>query len=180
ASSALAATAPTVGLAWTDAMTRRSVMTGFYRGAGLRATETAGAPGSLFVPVHPLAPLVALLGFQAHRRDGTRVQPGDGDRLAGLLAIAVGALLDPAQSLVDLGDQLALAIAGAQLKRPVGLRGGAIGHVGVILGLGLEVRQRLPRFSQDVVLPLQQLVLEIQDLAFIHELLVLRRTVILV
>ena len=47
---------------------------------------------------------------------------------------------------VDLGDQLALAVAGAQLDGAVGLRGGAVGEIGMVLVLVLEVLQRLARF----------------------------------
>ena len=55
------------------------------------------------------------------------------DRLAGFLAIAVGAILDALQRSVDLGDELALTVAGTQLNRPVGFRGGAIGEVRICL-----------------------------------------------
>jgi hypothetical protein len=61
--------------------------------------------------VDALAALVTLLGLQRQGRDGPGVEAGDADRLAGLFAVAVGAVLDAPQRLVDLGDQLALAIA---------------------------------------------------------------------
>ena len=43
------------------------------------------------------APLVAFLGLKAHGRDRARIQPLEADRLAGDLAIAILALVDPAQ-----------------------------------------------------------------------------------
>ena len=68
-----------------------------------------------------LAALVALLGFQAEGGDGTGLQAGQADGLAGLFAIAVRAVLDPAHGLVDLGDQLALTISRAQLQCTISL-----------------------------------------------------------
>src|SRR5690606_25528648 len=78
--------------------------------------------GGSIVAVNPLAALVTLLGL--HRQGGGRpgLETAQADRLAGLLAIAVGTVLDPAQGLVDLGDQLALAVAGPKLERPVRFR----------------------------------------------------------
>ena len=78
----------------------------------------------------PLAAFVPFLRLDRQRGDGARVQPLQADGLARLLAIAVVAILDPLQRRVDLGDQLALAVAGAQFQRPVGLVGGAVGEIG--------------------------------------------------
>src|SRR5205809_7687827 len=82
---------------------------------------TADGGQSLLVAIDLLAFLVPLLGLYRERRDRARLQPLQRDRLAGLLAIAVGVVLDPLQRRVDLGDQLALPVAGAQFDRPVGL-----------------------------------------------------------
>src|SRR5262249_55432392 len=71
--------------------------------------------GVLIVPVHALAALVALLGFDRERSNRPRFQAAQRNRLAGLLAIAVGTVLDAVERRVDLGDQLALAVARAQL-----------------------------------------------------------------
>src|SRR4051812_50230595 len=68
---------------------------------------------TLFVAVDLLAFLVALLRFHRERRDGPGFEPLQRDRLAGVLAIAVGVVLDTLERGVDLGDQLALAGAGA-------------------------------------------------------------------
>ena len=91
------------------------------------------------------------------------------DRLAGFFAIAVSAVLDARQRRVDLGDQLALPVAGAQLDGPVGLRGGAVGEVGMILALILEMLQRLLGLLEDVLAPVEQLQAEILPLALVHE-----------
>ena len=74
----------------------------------------------LFVAVDALAPLVALLGFDAQGRDRPRIEALQADRLAGLLAIAVSALIEAGKGRVDLGNQLALAVAGAKLESPLG------------------------------------------------------------
>ena len=58
---------------------------------------------------------MALLGFQAQCRNRAGFEAADADRLAGLLTIAVTAVFDAGDGGVDLGDQLALAVAGAQL-----------------------------------------------------------------
>src|SRR5690554_3292645 len=78
------------------------------------------------VAIDLFAPLVHLLGLQAQRGDGACVEPGDADGLAGFLAIAIRAVLDAFQGGIDLGDQLALAVAGAQLQRAVAFRGCAV------------------------------------------------------
>src|SRR5713226_3407740 len=85
------------------------------------------------VPVHALAALVALLRLDGEGSDRAGFETAQRDRLAGFLAIAGGAVLDALQRRVDLGDQLALAVARAQLDRPVGLRGCPIGEIGMVL-----------------------------------------------
>src|SRR5262245_45189868 len=58
------------------------------------------------VPIDALAPLVALLRLDRQRRDRTSLQTAQRYRLAGLFAIAVGAVVDARERGVDLGDQL--------------------------------------------------------------------------
>jgi energy-converting hydrogenase Eha subunit C len=60
---------------------------------------------------------------------------------------------------------LATAVAAAVI--------GAISQVRMILGFLLEMAHRLARFAKDVVLPVQQLLLEIGELTLVHELFVL-------
>src|SRR5437588_2016361 len=78
------------------------------------------AARTLFVAIDLLAFLVALLRFHRERRDGPGFEPLQRDRLAGILAIAVGVVLDALERCVDLGDQLALAVAGAEFDGAVG------------------------------------------------------------
>ena len=78
----------------------------------------ASRPTSV-VAIDPLAPLVALLGLDGKRRNRPCLQAAERNRLAGLLAVTISAVVDPLQRRVDLGDQLALAVAGAQFDRTV-------------------------------------------------------------
>src|SRR5262245_17367454 len=73
------------------------------------------------VLVDTLATFVPLLRLDCERRDRTRLQPLERDWLAGLFAIAVSAVLDAGERLVNLGNQLALSVAGPELDRPVSL-----------------------------------------------------------
>src|SRR5258707_4484110 len=111
------------------------------RGMGSRpfySKMTADGGQSLLVAIDLLAFLVALLGLDRERRDRARLQPLQRDRLAGLLAIAVGVVLDALQRRVDLGDQLALAGAGAPFDCAGGLRGNAGRPIGMSDGLLLQ------------------------------------------
>ena len=110
--------------------------------------------------MNPFAALVAFLGFQAQSGDRPGVEAWDPDRLAGLLAIAVAAVLDPAHGLVDLGDQLALPVAGSQLQRPIGFRRRAIGEVGVIFGLALQMFEGFTGLPENVLFPIDELLPE--------------------
>src|SRR5487761_559938 len=68
------------------------------------------------VAVLSLAALAPLLGLDAQGGDRPRLQALDADLLAGLQAVAVAAVVDALQRLVDLANQLALAIARPQLQ----------------------------------------------------------------
>src|SRR5260221_5549421 len=72
------------------------------------------------VPVNPLAPLVTLLGLDRKRGDRPGLEALQRDRVAGLFAIAIGAVVNTVQRSIDFGDQLPLAVAGPELDGPVG------------------------------------------------------------
>src|ERR1700694_1233924 len=130
---------------------------------------TARGGQTLLVAIDLLAFFVALLRLHRERRDRARLQPLQRGPLAGLLAIAVGVVVDALQRRVDLGDQLALTVAGAQFDRAVGFGGSAVRQIRMIDVLFLERLQRDPRFLQDLVLPRQQLGAKIIALAVVHE-----------
>jgi hypothetical protein len=126
----------------------------------------------LFVAIDALAPLVALLGFDAQGRDRPRIEALQADRLAGLLAIAVGAFVEAGKGGVDLGNQLALAVTGAKLERPLGLRACPVGDIGVLRRFVLQVLERLFGRAEDLLPPAKQLAPEIGALALVHERLI--------
>src|SRR5262245_11813030 len=123
---------------------------------------------------------MTLLCLNGERRDRTRLEPLERDWLTGLLAIAVGAVVEPDEGFVDLGDQFALAIAGAQFDGTIGLRGGAVGEIGMILVLVLEMLQRLLGLLQDFLLPGEKLLAEVLPLALVHERLFVGGPIVLV
>src|SRR5262249_50614116 len=81
---------------------------------------------------------------------------------------------------VDLGDQLALAVAGAKLDGAVGFRGGAVGEIGGVLGLVLEGLEGFLGLLEGVLPPGQGAGAGKSPLALIHERLFVGRPVVLV
>src|SRR5215472_7097316 len=102
-----------------------SATTRGWRGTSVRS-------GVLLVAIDLLALLVALLRLDRERCDRAGLEPLQRDRLAGLLSIAVAVVLDALQGGVDLGDQLALAVAGPELDRAIGLGGSTVGKVRMV------------------------------------------------
>ena len=80
---------------------------------------------------------------------------------------------------VDLGDQLALAVAGAQLDGAVGFGRRAVGEVGMILVFFLQMLQRFLGFLENIFPPREQLRAEILALALVHERLFIGRPIVL-
>src|SRR5882672_11545256 len=70
-----------------------------------------------------LPELVHRLAVYAQGRGGAHLQPLQADLDAAFFAIAVVVLVDARNRLVDLADQLALAVAVAQLQGNVGFLG---------------------------------------------------------
>src|ERR1700679_1287329 len=120
---------------------------------------------------------MAFLRFDGKCRDGAGVEALQGNRLAGLLAETVGTVFEPAQRGIDLGDQLALAVAGAQFELALSLGGGAVGEIGEGRGFGLKIEDRAATFAQDFLFPVHQLAAEIFALPLVHEGLAFRRLV---
>src|SRR5690554_3232827 len=71
---------------------------------------------ALFVAIDLFTTLVQFLGFQAQRRNGSRIEARQTDRIASLLAIAVAAVFQPLQRRINFGNQLALTIARPQFQ----------------------------------------------------------------
>jgi hypothetical protein len=108
--------------------------------------------------------LPALLRVEAQRRDRARLEPVEADFLVSLLAEAVAAFLDAFERLVDLGNQLAIAVARAQLEGVLSLARGALGFVADVAYFIAQVVDRLLGFL-DQVLPLLQLGAKVGELA---------------
>src|SRR5580693_3167231 len=149
------------------------------RHSSLRAElrKRAGIKARSIVAVNAFAPLVAFLGFDRQRRDRTRLKPLQCDRLAGFLAITIGAVFYALQRSIDLGNQLALAVTGPQFNCPIGLRRRPVGKIGMILALVLKMLQRLLGFLEDILAPVEQLQAEILPLPLVHERLFVGRSI---
>src|SRR5258708_40060001 len=102
------------------------------RAALLTMTErlnkmTAHGGQTLLVAIDFFAFLVALLRLHRERRDRARLQPLQRDRLAVLLPIAAGVVLDALPPRVEPGDQPAVAGGGGTFGCLGGLRRPAAG-----------------------------------------------------
>src|SRR5690606_16443766 len=92
----------------------------------------------------------------------------EADFLAGVDAVAVAAVLDALERAVDLADQLAVAVAGAQLEAVLGLAAGALGFVTDVTHLFLEVLDGLLGLLDQLFLPLQQALAEVLEVHRAH------------
>jgi hypothetical protein len=72
--------------------------------------------------VKSIEALTTFLGFDRQGRDRPRIKAFDRDRLTGLFAVAVGAVVDAPERGVDLGDQLALTVTCSQFDGQLGFR----------------------------------------------------------
>src|SRR6516162_3434453 len=124
----------------------------------------AGIP---LLAVELLLELAPLLRLDGERGGGPREQALDADRLAGLLAVAVAAVVDAGERLVDLLEELALAVARAKLERVLFLERRAVrgigreGELAQVLGRGSRVFAKL-------LLELHQAIAEELELRRVH------------
>ena len=75
----------------------------------------------LFVAINLFAALVHFLGLKAQGGDRAGVKAGDADRIAGFFAIPIGPVIEALERRVDLGNELALPVAGSQLESAIAL-----------------------------------------------------------
>src|SRR5215469_15559684 len=68
------------------------------------------------IAVLALTSLAPFLRLDAQGRHWTRLETLDADLFAGLQTVAVGAILDALERVIDLADEFALAVTGAQLE----------------------------------------------------------------
>src|SRR6266851_8142123 len=146
-----------------------------WRRVRFGTSDVAGSIGrkstTSLLPVELLLLLAARLRLDRKRCRRPRDQPGDADRLAGLLAVAVAALFDAAQGLVDFLEELPLAVARAKLKRVLFLDRRLVGRIGLQLVLPQMLRGEI-RLPQQFLLRLEQTLAEERELLGAH---VLRR-----
>src|SRR5207244_1909070 len=83
----------------------------------------------------PLLRFLERLAVDAERGHRARLQPLEADVRPAVLALAVRAVLDAPERLVDLRDELALAVADAEEEVAVAFQRGAIGGVGALLAV---------------------------------------------
>src|SRR3569832_250152 len=146
----------------------------------LAQTREAGLASGLLVlvvAINLLAPLVPFLRFQRQGGDRPGIEALQRNRLAGLLAEPVRPVFQPADRRVDLGDQLALPVAGAKFELELGFGRRAVGQVGMRNGFGLQVLDRFAAFAKDVFFPGVEFAAEILALPLIHKGFALRRFV---
>src|SRR6267143_1990360 len=129
------------------------------------------ATGRILLPVELLLLLAARLRLDGERCRRPRDQPRDADRLSRFLAVAVAALLDAAQGLVDFLQELPLAVARAKLQRVLFLDRCLVGRVGLQFVLAQMLRGET-RLLQQFSLSLEQALAEERELFGAH---VLRR-----
>src|SRR5205814_1328720 len=79
-------------------------------------------------------------------------------------------ILDALQRVVDLADQLALAVAGAQLEAEFLFLGGAVVGIGEVSRLVLHVRDRTIHLHHEVALPAVENQPEVLELLLAHVL----------
>src|SRR5690606_16761063 len=109
----------------------------------------------------------------------TRFQAIQADLLARIHAVAVLARVHALERAVDLADQLAVAVAGAQFQRVLGFAGGTLGFVADVAHFVLEVLDGLLGFLDQVRAPLQQALAEVLGHQRTHVLLFRARPVAL-
>src|SRR5262245_36679803 len=84
--------------------------------------------------------LPAFLRFDGQRGDRASLEALHPDLLAGFVAVTVAAILDTLECFVDLADQFALAVAGAQFQAELRFLGGTIVRIGEVRGFVLHVQ----------------------------------------
>src|ERR1700687_2554229 len=101
------------------------------------------------VAVLPLAPFAAFLRLDGEGGHRPRFQALDADFLPGLETVAVAAVLDALQGLVDLADKLAFPVSGPQFEAELLFLSGAVVRIREIRRFVLHVRHgAIPLFHE--------------------------------
>jgi len=128
--------------------------------------------------MHAFHTFMAFLRLDRHGGDGPRFQTAQRNRLPAFFAIAIGAVFNAFQRLINLVDQFARPVPGAEFQRPVRLDRGAVRKVSFRYAAFRKGRKRLTRFAQQILPPSEQFLPKIFKLEGIHKLLGIRGSVI--
>src|SRR6185369_691450 len=90
-----------------------------------------------------LAGFLFCLTCDAKSSDGARLEASDRNHFSALLAFPERSVVDPAERLLDLVDQLAFPVPDPQVSRRVAFPGRAVGRIGECLGNVAHPRDRL-------------------------------------
>src|SRR5262249_48958524 len=101
--------------------------------AGMTALRTTLSARSVRAAELALLGFLQRLAVDAEGGYGARLEALEADALSALLALPVGAVVDPVDRFLDLADQLALPVADAQREVAVRLERRAIGRVREVL-----------------------------------------------
>src|SRR5580704_10360767 len=133
-----------------------------------RAVRTRSAVPVVPVAVLPLASFAALLRLDRERCDGARLEALNADFLAGFQAIAVAAVLDALQRLIDLANEFALPVARAQLQAEFLFLRRPIVRIREIRGLILHVGDGAIHLFHEIALPAHEDLAEVLELLLAH------------
>src|SRR5579863_7974143 len=115
------------------------------RGDECRIASACGA--------HAFARFLRRFACDTKRGHRPRFEPLDPDLVIAFFAASVDAALDARKRFIDLGQQLAFAIAHAQQQRAVGFESCTVGRVGVSLtGLVVHAAERTLGFLENLAL----------------------------
>ena len=121
---------------------------------------------------------MAFLRLNRHGGDGSRLKPAERNRLSAFFAIAIGAVFNAFQRLINFVDQFARPVTGTEFQRAVGFNRGTIRKVSLCYAAFGEGGKRLTRFAQQILPPSEQFLPKIFKLEGIHKLLGIRGSVI--
>ena len=132
----------------------------------------------LIVAAGTLHPLVPFLGLDGQCGDGPGFEAGQVYGLVGFFTISVGAVLDPFERIVDLGNELPCPVPCPQFQGPVGFQGCAISDIGFLKPVFLKMLKGLGSFAKKLVSPAEQFPAKIFFLFGIHKRLFFRWPII--
>ena len=121
---------------------------------------------------------VAFLRFDRHGGDGAGIKAAERNRFPAFFAIAIGAVFDSLQRLINLIDQFACPVPRAEFKCAIRFDRRAISKVSFRYAAFGKGGERLTCLAHKILTPSEQFLPEIFKLKGVHELLGIRGSVI--